>query len=62
MEKKVCWLIWFCVFLRAGIGSGGPFALAAARALIDIDGLGAEAIGESIHNETLSIIDYRYEH
>ncbi|MEI6986247.1 MAG: ATP-dependent protease subunit HslV [Rhodospirillaceae bacterium] len=27
-----------------GIGSGGPFALAAARALIDIDGLAAEAI------------------
>jgi ATP-dependent HslUV protease, peptidase subunit HslV len=27
-----------------GIGSGGPYALAAARALIDIDGLGAEAI------------------
>ena len=34
------------MFLRTGIGSGGPFALAAARALIDIDGLGAEAIGE----------------
>jgi ATP-dependent HslUV protease subunit HslV len=27
-----------------GIGSGGPFALAAARALIDVDGLSAEAI------------------
>ena len=27
-----------------GIGSGGPFALAAARALIDIDGLDAETI------------------
>ena len=27
-----------------GIGSGGPFALAAARALIDIDGMTAEAI------------------
>ena len=27
-----------------GIGSGGPYALAAARALIDIDGLSAEAI------------------
>jgi ATP-dependent HslUV protease subunit HslV len=27
-----------------GIGSGGPFALSAARALIDIDGLSAEAI------------------
>ena len=27
-----------------GIGSGGPFALAAARALIDLDGLDAEAI------------------
>ncbi len=27
-----------------GIGSGGPFALAAARALFDVDGLDAEAI------------------
>jgi ATP-dependent HslUV protease subunit HslV len=27
-----------------GIGSGGPFALAAARALIDVDGLSAEGI------------------
>jgi ATP-dependent HslUV protease, peptidase subunit HslV len=27
-----------------GIGSGGPYALAAARALIDVDGLDAEAI------------------
>ncbi len=27
-----------------GIGSGGPYALSAARALIDIDGLDAEAI------------------
>ncbi len=27
-----------------GIGSGGPFALAAARALIDVDGLDAEAV------------------
>src|SRR5690349_25067906 len=27
-----------------GIGSGGPYALAAARALIDIDGLNAEEI------------------
>jgi len=27
-----------------GIGSGGPFALSAARALIDIEGLSAEAI------------------
>jgi ATP-dependent HslUV protease subunit HslV len=27
-----------------GIGSGGPYALAAARALIDIDHLDAEAI------------------
>src|ERR671918_1035249 len=27
-----------------GIGSGGPYALAAARALIDIEGLNAEAI------------------
>jgi ATP-dependent HslUV protease subunit HslV len=27
-----------------GIGSGGPYALAAARALIDIDGMSAEAI------------------
>ncbi|HET6620205.1 MAG TPA: ATP-dependent protease subunit HslV [Dongiaceae bacterium] len=29
-----------------GIGSGGSFALAAARALIDIDGLDAEAIAK----------------
>jgi ATP-dependent HslUV protease subunit HslV len=29
-----------------GIGSGGSFALAAARALIDIDGLGAEDIAK----------------
>ncbi len=27
-----------------GIGSGGAFALSAARALVDIDGLDAEAI------------------
>jgi len=27
-----------------GIGSGGPYALAAARALIDVDGMDAEAI------------------
>jgi ATP-dependent HslUV protease subunit HslV len=27
-----------------GIGSGGPYALSAARALIDIEGLSAEAI------------------
>jgi len=27
-----------------GIGSGGAYALAAARALIDVDGLDAEAI------------------
>ena len=27
-----------------GIGSGGPFALAAARALVDLDGMTAEAI------------------
>ncbi len=27
-----------------GIGSGGPYALAAARALMDVDGLDAEAI------------------
>jgi ATP-dependent HslUV protease, peptidase subunit HslV len=29
-----------------GIGSGGPFALAAARALIDVDGMAAEAIAK----------------
>jgi ATP-dependent HslUV protease subunit HslV len=27
-----------------GIGSGGPFALAAARALVDVEGMSAEAI------------------
>jgi len=29
-----------------GIGSGGPYALAAARALIDMDGMDAEAIAK----------------
>ena len=29
-----------------GIGSGGSFALAAARALIDVDGMSAEAIAK----------------
>jgi ATP-dependent HslUV protease subunit HslV len=29
-----------------GIGSGGTFALAAARALVDVDGLDAEAIAK----------------
>ncbi|HKP27613.1 MAG TPA: ATP-dependent protease subunit HslV, partial [Dongiaceae bacterium] len=29
-----------------GIGSGGSFALAAARALMDVDGLSAEAIAK----------------
>lgn len=56
MWKKLCCFIWFCVFLSTGIGSGGPFALAAARALIDIDGLGAEAIGAHPHNVTSSRI------
>ena len=27
-----------------GIGSGGPYALAAARALLDVEGMDAEAI------------------
>lgn len=30
---------------QIGIGSGGMFATAAARALIDVDGLDAEAVG-----------------
>ena len=31
-----------------GIGSGGPYALSAARALIDIEGLSAEAIARKV--------------
>jgi ATP-dependent HslUV protease, peptidase subunit HslV len=33
-----------------GIGSGGQFATAAARALIDVDGMDAEAIGRKAMN------------
>ncbi len=34
-----------CCIIPIAIGSGGNFALAAARALIDIPGMDAEAIG-----------------
>ena len=34
--------------LRAAIGSGGPYALAAARALIDIPGMDAMTIGARV--------------
>lgn len=36
-------LAWLCI--PAAIGSGSPYALAAARALIDIPGMDAMAIG-----------------
>jgi ATP-dependent HslUV protease subunit HslV len=44
-----------------GIGSGGPFALAAARALIEIDGLEAEAIARKSLNIAAGICVYTNE-
>jgi ATP-dependent HslUV protease subunit HslV len=41
-----------------GIGSGGPFALAAARALIDIEGLDAEVIASKSLNIAAGICVY----
>lgn len=37
-----------CCAMHAAIGSGGAFALAAARALIDIPGWDAMAIGATV--------------
>ncbi len=41
-----------------GIGSGGSFALAAARALIDLDGMAAEAIARKAMNIAADICIY----
>jgi len=44
-----------------GIGSGGPYALAAARALIDVDGLDAEAIARKAMKIAAGICIYTNE-
>ncbi len=41
-----------------GIGSGGPYALAAARALIDVDGMEAEAIARKAMGIAANICIY----
>jgi len=41
-----------------GIGSGGPYALSAARALLDIDGLDAEAIARKAMSIAAGICVY----
>src|SRR5918994_4472871 len=41
-----------------GIGSGGPYALAAARALVDVDGLDAEAIARKAMSIAADICVY----
>jgi ATP-dependent HslUV protease subunit HslV len=45
-----------------GIGSGGPFALAAARALVDIDGMSAEAIARKAMAIAAQICVYTNDH
>ena len=45
-----------------GIGSGGPFALAAARALIDIDGMSAEAIARKAMAIAADLCVYTNDH
>jgi ATP-dependent HslUV protease subunit HslV len=45
-----------------GIGSGGPFALAAARALIDIDGMSAEAIARKAMAIAANLCVYTNDH
>ena len=45
-----------------GIGSGGPYALAAARALIGIDGMGAEAIARKAMEVAAGICIYTNSH
>jgi len=44
-----------------GIGSGGPFALAAARALIEVDGMDAETIARKAMAVAASICVYTNE-
>jgi ATP-dependent HslUV protease subunit HslV len=45
-----------------GIGSGGPFALAAARALIDVDGMSAEAIARKAMAIAADLCVYTNDH
>jgi ATP-dependent HslUV protease subunit HslV len=45
-----------------GIGSGGPFALAAARALVDIDGMDAEAIARKAMAIAADLCVYTNDH
>jgi len=45
-----------------GIGSGGPYALAAARALIGVDGMGAEAIARKAMEIAAGICIYTNTH
>jgi ATP-dependent HslUV protease subunit HslV len=45
-----------------GIGSGGPFALAAARALIDIDGMTAETIARKAMAIAADLCVYTNQH
>jgi len=45
-----------------GIGSGGPFALAAARALIDVDGMNAEAIARKAMAIAADLCVYTNDH
>jgi ATP-dependent HslUV protease subunit HslV len=45
-----------------GIGSGGPFALAAARALVDIDRLSAEAIARKAMAIAAGLCVYTNDH
>jgi ATP-dependent HslUV protease, peptidase subunit HslV len=45
-----------------GIGSGGPFALAAARALIDVEGMSAEAIARKAMAIAADLCVYTNDH
>jgi ATP-dependent HslUV protease subunit HslV len=45
-----------------GIGSGGPFALAAARALFDVDGMSAEAIARKAMAIAADLCVYTNDH
>jgi ATP-dependent HslUV protease subunit HslV len=45
-----------------GIGSGGPFALAAARALIDVEGMGAETIARKAMAIAADLCVYTNDH
>jgi len=45
-----------------GIGSGGPFALAAARALMDVDGMSAEAIARKAMAIAAELCVYTNDH